>query len=306
MVATLLALGLPVCPSANMLACPPAHLHGLRRSASVPAARAVGRARTARMVASLPEEAPDETPEEAADETTQLQEFCFGLPGAIAPAGEFDPAGLLRDRPKAEVYRWRESELTHGRVAMLASAGFLVQPFFHPLGESLPALQQIVAFPQNLLFAVPTVIGFVETARSQRWTGNEVIRNVLPRSEDGRYMGASGVGAQGLDTGDVGYYPGDVGFDPLGLLPMDQAELRVMQVKKTPNPNPDPNLGPGRNPNPIPNPNPNPNPLILTLTLQDKELAHGRLAMLAAAGFVAQEAATGMTWPAVFSGTVSP
>ena len=266
MVATLLVLGLPVCPSANLLTCPSAHLHGLRRSARVPAARAAGRACTARMVASLPEEGAVEPPQEAASET-QLQEFCFGLPGAIAPAGEFDPAGLLRDRSKAEVYRWRESELTHGRVAMLASAGFLVQPFFHPLGESLPALQQIVAFPQNLLFAVPTVIGFAETARSQRWTGNEVIRNVLPRSEDGRYLGASGVGAQGLDTGDVGYYPGDVGFDPLGLLPEDRAALRAMQ---------------------------------------DKELAHGRLAMLASAGFVAQEAATGVTWPAVFSRTVSP
>ena len=29
--------------------------------------------------------------------------------------------------------RWREAELTHGRVGMLASAGFLVQENFHPL-----------------------------------------------------------------------------------------------------------------------------------------------------------------------------
>jgi hypothetical protein len=39
--------------------------------------------------------------------------------------------------------------------------------------------------------------------------------------------------------------------------------------------------------------------------VQEKELAHGRLAMLAAAGFVAQEAATGVTWPAVFGDAVS-
>lgn len=134
----------------------------------------------------------------------------------------------------------------------------------HPLlrcapGESLPALEQLATLPQGLLFAIPTVIGFCETARSQRWTGNEVIRNVLPRSEDGRYLGTSGVGDQGLDPEDVGYFPGDVGFDPLGLLPADPAELRSMQ---------------------------------------QKELAHSRLAMLAAAGFVAQEAATGVTWPA--------
>ena len=87
---------------------------------------------------------------------------------------------------------------------------------------------------------------------------------MLPRSEDGRYLGTSGVGDQSSDPGGVGYFPGDVGFDPLGLAPADPAELRRMQ---------------------------------------EKELANGRLAMLAAAGFAAQEAATGVTWPAVFSWT---
>merc|ERR1719324_1523765 len=56
-----------------------------------------------------------------------------------------------------------------------------------------------------------------------------------------------------------GYIPGDLGFDPLGLKPTDPAELRVMQ---------------------------------------EKELSHGRLGMLAAAGFMAQEAVTGATWAA--------
>ena len=46
------------------------------------------------------------------------------------------------------------------------------------------------------------------------------------------------------------YYPGDVGFDPLGLKPSDPAEFAEMQTK---------------------------------------ELQNGRLAMLAAAGFLAQE-----------------
>merc|ERR1719253_2254279 len=54
-----------------------------------------------------------------------------------------------------------------------------------------------------------------------------------------------------------GYTPGDLGFDPLGLKPDDPAEFRIMQ---------------------------------------EKELSHGRLGMLAAAGFMAQEAATGTTW----------
>ena len=54
-----------------------------------------------------------------------------------------------------------------------------------------------------------------------------------------------------------GYTPGDLNFDPLGLKPTDPTELREMQAK---------------------------------------ELSHGHLGMLAAAGFIAQEAATGKTW----------
>merc|ERR1712032_1290041 len=47
------------------------------------------------------------------------------------------------------------------------------------------------------------------------------------------------------------YYPGDIGFDPLGIRPEDPEELDTMITK---------------------------------------ELQHGRLAILAAAGFLAQEA----------------
>jgi len=51
-----------------------------------------------------------------------------------------------------------------------------------------------------------------------------------------------------------GYTPGDLGFDPLGLMPTDPEEFEIMQTK---------------------------------------ELQNGRLAMLAAAGFMAQELANG-------------
>lgn len=57
----------------------------------------------------------------------------------IAAADVFDPADFLGNaRQKADVKRWRESEITHGRVAMLAALGFIVQ-------------EQIIDFP-NLPF----------------------------------------------------------------------------------------------------------------------------------------------------------
>lgn len=173
----------------------------------------------------------------------QTNDFCYGLPGAIAPAGEFDPANILDGKSKAEVYRLREAEITHGRVGMLAAAGFLVQENFHPLfsGDGGPAIEQIPKLPPWLWVTMTLGVGVAESLRIQAGWANpyEKMENVQALKE--------------------GYYPGDLKFDPLGLKPEDPAELRIMQ---------------------------------------EKELSHGRLAMLAAAGFIAQEAATGTTWGA--------
>ena len=62
--------------------------------------------------------------------------FAFGLPGSLDPAPEFDPFGFADDATLLQMKSYRESETTHGRVAMLAFVGFLVTeaPFeFHPL-----------------------------------------------------------------------------------------------------------------------------------------------------------------------------
>merc|ERR1719421_915934 len=173
-------------------------------------------------------------------------EFCYGLPGAIAPAGEFDPANFLEGTSKAEVMRWREAEITHGRVGMLASAGFLVQEGFHPLftADNGPAIEQIPQLPPALWFGMTLGIGICESLRIQKgwanpYDGPERSQNEFKLKE--------------------GYYPGDLAFDPLGLAPEDPAEFRAMQ---------------------------------------ERELSHGRLAMLASAGFLAQEAVTGKTWAA--------
>ena len=48
------------------------------------------------------------------------------LPGSAGPFGFFDPLGLSKSLSDVEVSRWRESELKHGRVCMLAAVGILV------------------------------------------------------------------------------------------------------------------------------------------------------------------------------------
>merc|ERR1712115_428089 len=64
--------------------------------------------------------------------TADPEAFCAGLPGAVAPLGNFDPLGFTKDLPVQEIKRFREAEVTHGRVAMLATLGYLVAEPFHP------------------------------------------------------------------------------------------------------------------------------------------------------------------------------
>jgi len=167
--------------------------------------------------------------------------FCYGLPGSIAPFEEFDPFNFLQGKTFEQVRTWREAELAHCRVGMLAAAGFLVQEKFHPLfsGDGGPAIEQIPKLPVFMWFAITVGIGACETLRIQAgWSNPYEPNHVFQKLKDN-------------------YVPGDIGFDPLGLKPDDPAEFAEMQTK---------------------------------------ELQNGRLAMIAAAGFLAQEAVTGQTW----------
>merc|ERR1711920_143322 len=172
--------------------------------------------------------------------------FAYGLPGNFNALGgselNFDPAGFLEGKSELEVNRYREAELTHGRVGMLASLGFLVQEKFHPLfsGDGGPAIDQIPALPVWLWVVMGGGIAAAEAYRI----------SIAFRELDGSKLKAE-------TALKPGYVPGDLSFDPLSLAPTDPAEFRLMQ---------------------------------------EKELAHARLGMIAAAGFLAQEAVTKATW----------
>merc|ERR1719355_33836 len=97
-----------------------------------------------------------------AEKGPQKGGFAYGLPGNFNAVGgselNWDPLGLLEGKTELEVNRYRECEITHGRVGMLASAGFLVQEKFHPLfsGDGGPAIDQIPQLP-NWLWLVMAV-----------------------------------------------------------------------------------------------------------------------------------------------------
>lgn len=179
--------------------------------------------------------------EKRAATAAKAGEFCYGLPGALPPVGNFDPFNFLDGKTFEQVRTWREAELAHCRVGMLAAAGFIVQEKFHPLfsGDGGTAFEQFDNLPPVMWVLITLGIGSCEALRiSVGWSNpsepNHVFQKLKPE-----------------------YVPGDIGFDPLGLKPSDPAEFFEMQTK---------------------------------------ELQNGRLAMLAAAGFLAQEAQTGQTW----------
>jgi hypothetical protein len=228
----------------------------LRRLPIEPAPTTRSRARALRTVRSLafaptlpnatPRRARPRAPPPNSPDPSPLRsqgEFCYGLPGNIAPVENFDPFNLLEGKTFEQVRTWREAELAHCRVGMLAATGFLVQEKFHPLfsGDGGPAIQQIPNLPPFMWFAMTLGIGVVEGYRvNVGWSSPNEPNHVFQKLR-------------------ADYVPGDLGFDPLGLKPEDPAEFAEMQTK---------------------------------------ELQNGRLAMLAAAGFMAQEAVSGDTWGA--------
>ena len=135
---------------------------------------------------------------------------------------------------------------------MLASVGYLVGESFHPLfggevtGAANTHLAQVQEIAPSFFFALAVAIGISETTRA-------LIGWVPPVTAMTSNYEKGERGAFGALLRDS-YYPGDIGFDPLGLKPSDPKEFAEIQTK---------------------------------------ELQNGRLAMLGVAGMCAQELVNG-------------
>merc|ERR1711869_107215 len=166
------------------------------------------------------------------------------LAGITSPMGFFDPLGFSTTVTGGKLLFYRDVELKHGRVAMLASLGILVGETFHPLfGGDIDA---------------PAYLTFQQTPLEAFWPAVVIaiaipeIYSVFSFEPVVRRVKSDKVGQTWAIRAD--FESGDLGFDPLGLKPEDPAELKEMQTK---------------------------------------ELNNGRLAMIAAAGMIVQEAVTG-------------
>ena len=191
------------------------------------------------------------------------QAFAYGLPGSIDPVKNFDPFGFANDASLEEMKMFREAEVTHGRVSMLAVLGFLVQERVHflfvdpgtDIGPAIRHLDQVRAVNPWFFEVLTFAIALAEARRSTYGWKSPFGPEIKDALEPG-FGTKKNPDKPLLVIGFLqdGYYPGDVGFDPLGLKPKGAAEFAEMQTK---------------------------------------ELQNGRLAMLAIAGAVAQELVDG-------------
>lgn len=156
-----------------------------------------------------------------------VAEYVANLPGASEPfnAPFFDPVGFTtwKSTKISDVRRWRESELVHGRVAMLAALGFVI-------GEQLEDFPAFLNFDGSVTGPAITHFQQVEETRPLFW---ESLVLCIGLAESFRVAKgwAAPVGT-GFNNLKDEYIMGDLGFDPLGLRPEDPEELKVMQTRE--------------------------------------------------------------------------
>lgn len=164
-------------------------------------------------------------PNPVVTQTTALRsDFCNGyvgnegaepMPwrwGADKSSKDFDPCGFTERAPDWLPF-FREAELKHGRIAMLAALGFVVPEFIRVPGE------------QFSFEAIPQVIGAHDALIS---SSMKQILIWISLAEAMTLGALSNMGGYDRE-------PGDYGFDPLGLFPTTKEAQDKMRVKELKN-----------------------------------------------------------------------
>ncbi|CAM9277203.1 unnamed protein product [Choristocarpus tenellus] len=96
--------------------------------------------------------------------SSRLSMSAEDMVGASAPLGFFDPMGFSKG-PVERLNNYREAELKHGRIAMLAVTGWLTQESYHPLyngGLSSNPLKAAFELPAEGWAQIIAFIGLME------------------------------------------------------------------------------------------------------------------------------------------------
>ena len=192
------------------------------------------------------------------------------LDGKMAGDKGFDPLGFASSVPKLRIYR--EAELKHGRLAMLAALGWPVAEQLNgPLAKAagLPSMLTAGGLDPSVLnggiaavspfywfgvLAFASATELYATQMQKRAGFRSTLAALGFENLTGQDIDGDGqVGEPTMLAVDMAYLPGDLGFDPLGLFKGTEKQKMNMQLK---------------------------------------EVNNGRLAMIAITGYAFQEAAT--------------
>jgi hypothetical protein len=140
------------------------------------------------------------------------------LDGSLAGDVGFDPLGFAKT--KNDLMNYREAEVKHARLAMLAAAGWPVSELF----------DKKIA---TMLGMAPAIVGD-DRAPSVL---NGGLGNISPLYWAACLAGAAAVELYGITVARKkdGYTPGDLGFDPFGVFPKDEESQKNMQLAEIKN-----------------------------------------------------------------------
>ncbi|KAL3783019.1 hypothetical protein HJC23_010126 [Cyclotella cryptica] len=174
------------------------------------------------------------------------------LTGRFAGDVGFDPLGLASSMEQLVYYR--EAEVKHARIAMLAAAGWpLSELFDRQITQQIDANFNLNLSPVlDSTDRVPSLLNGGMDAISPLWWGfclGLTAAIDLKGVQNARYLNDEEKSSDGE------YFPGDYGFDPFNFYPADKEGQQRMQLA---------------------------------------EIKHGRLSMLAVTGFAFQEYVSGL------------
>lgn len=156
------------------------------------------------------------------------------LTGTLAGDVGFDPLGFAKT--ESDLLNYREAEVKHARLAMLAAAGWPISELFDKKIASLFGLSPVVDASDR----APSVLnGGLGKISPVYWIVCIAAAAAIDLIGQGK-----------AEQNKEGYFPGNFGFDPLGVYPKDSEGQRWMQTA---------------------------------------EIKNGRLAMIAVTGFAIQE-----------------
>jgi len=139
------------------------------------------------------------------------------LDGSMAGDVGFDPLGFAKTQMDLSTYR--EAEVKHARLAMLAAAGWPLSELWDKKIASLVGMKDVL----DEAGRVPSVLnGGMGKINPVYWIGCLILAGALD------YYGLNRA------TG-KGYIPGDLGFDPFGLYPKDDKGKKWMQTAEIKN-----------------------------------------------------------------------